>query len=309
MTIKLMAAATLLFAVTQAGVALAQSSTPAFQNNRSEASRQAGNNQANAELFYMLQQLQGDVRRLQGEVEEQRHQADRLKQQGRDRYIDLDQRVLKLTAAQQQAQVAASSAPAPSSVQAKDYRQPSAEENKAYNSIVDLIRNQKKYDQAITQIYEFLDTYPEGDLTVNAYYWLGEVYLVKPQLEQARQAFSIVDLIRNQKKYDQAITQIYEFLDTYPEGDLTVNAYYWLGEVYLVKPQLEQAKQAFSIVATRFADHRKAADSTYKLGITLDRLGEKEEAGRRMQTVVKNYPDSSAAKLAQSYLDGQSSGS
>jgi len=251
MTIKIMAAATLLFAATQAGVALAQSSTPAFQNNRSEASRQAGNNQANAELFYMLQQLQGDVRRLQGEVEEQRHQADRLKQQGRDRYIDLDQRVLKLTAAQQQAQVAASSAPAPSSVQAKDYRQPSAEENKAYNSIVDLIRNQKKYDQAITQIYEFLDTYPEGDLTVNAYYWLGEVYLVKPQLEQA--------------------------------------------------------KQAFSIVATRFADHRKAADSMYKLGVTLDRLGEKEEAGRRMQTVVKNYPDSSAAKLAQSYLDGQSS--
>ena len=251
MTIKLMAAATLLFAATQAGVALAQSSTPAFQNNRSEASRQAGNNQANAELFYMLQQLQGDVRRLQGEVEEQRHQADRLKQQGRDRYIDLDQRVLKLTAAQQQAQAAASSAPAPSSVQAKDYRQPSAEENKAYNSIVDLIRNQKKYDQAITQIYEFLDTYPEGDLTVNAYYWLGEVYLVKPQLEQA--------------------------------------------------------KQAFSIVATRFADHRKAADSMYKLGVTLDRLGEKEEAGQRMQTVVKNYPDSSAAKLAQSYLDGQSS--
>jgi tol-pal system protein YbgF len=254
MTIKLMAAATLLFAVTQAGVVLAQSSTPAFQNNTSEASRQAGNNQANAELFYMLQQLQGDVRRLQGEVEEQRHLVDRLKQQGRDRYVDLDQRILKLTAAQQQAQVAASAAPAPApaSVQTRDYRQPSAEESKAYNSIVDLIRNQKKYDQAITQIYEFLDTYPEGDLAVNAYYWLGEVYLVKPQLEQA--------------------------------------------------------KQAFSIVATRFADHRKAADSTYKLGVTLDRLGDKEEAGRRMQTVVKNYPDSSAAKLAQSYLDGQSSG-
>ena len=257
MTIKLMAAATFLFAVTQAGVVLAQSSTPAFQNNTSEASRQAGNNQASAELFYMLQQLQGDLRRLQGEMEEQRHLLDRLEQQSRDRYIDLDQRILKLTAAQQQAQVAASAAPAPATpapagLQAKDYRQPSAEESKAYNGIVDLIRNQKKYDQAITQIYEFLDTYPEGDLTVNAYYWLGEVYLVKPQLEQA--------------------------------------------------------KQAFSIVATRFADHRKAADSTYKLGVTLDRLGEKEEASRRMQTVVKNYPDSSAARLAQSYLDGQSSG-
>jgi tol-pal system protein YbgF len=250
-----MAAATLLFAVTQTGVVLAQSSTPVFQNNASEASRQAGNNQANSELFYMIQQLQGDVRRLQGEVEEQRHLVSRLEEQGRDRYIDLDQRILKLTAEQQQANAAAPvpATPAPAAVEARDYRQPSAEESKAYNSIVDLIRNQKKYDQAITQIYEFLDTYPEGDLTVNAYYWLGEVYLVKPQLEQA--------------------------------------------------------KQAFSIVATRFADHRKAADSTYKLGVTLDRLGDKEEAGRRMQTVIKNYPDSSAAKLAKSYLDGQSSGS
>ena len=260
MTKQLMAAAVLLFATTQTGVALAQSSTPTFQNNASAASRQAGGNQASAELFYMIQQLQGDLRRLQGEVEEQRHLINRLEEQGRDRYIDLDQRVLKLSAAQEQQARAATSAAAssaasaaPAGTKTKDYRQPSAEEREAYNTIVDLVRNQKKYDQAITSIYEFLDTYPEGDLTVNAYYWLGEVYLVKPQLEQA--------------------------------------------------------KQAFSIVATRFADHRKAPDSAYKLGVTLDKLGDSEEARRRMQSVVKNYPESGAAKLAQSFLNQQGSGS
>lgn len=254
MTKKLMAAAVLLFATTQTGVALAQSSTPSFQNNASAAGRQAGGSQANAELFYMIQQVESDLRRLRGEVEEQRHLINRLEEQGRDRYIDLDQRILKLSAAQESQAQAASTAAAkatasatPAGTKTKEYRQPSAEEREAYSAIVDLVRNQKKYDQAITRIYEFLDTYPEGDLTVNAYYWLGEVYLVKPQLEQAR--------------------------------------------------------QAFSIVATRFADHRKAPDSAYKLGVTLDKLGDTEEARRRMRSVVQSYPDSGAAKLAQSFLD------
>jgi len=235
------------------GQALAQSSTPAFQSSSSEAQRKASSNQATAELFYMIQQLQGEVRRLQGEVEEQRHQIDRLKEQGRDRYIDLDQRILDLSE-QVSAQPAASPAAATGSEaggegaqQTREYRQPEADERKAYQQIVDLIRKQKKYDEAISRLYEFIDKHPEGDLTVNAYYWLGEVYLVKPQLEQA--------------------------------------------------------KQAFTIVATRYPDHRKAPDSVYKLGVTLDRLGENEEAERRMKTVISDYPNSSAAELARKFLD------
>ena len=241
----LMATVVLPLAIGQAGVALAQSAQ--------DAQRNANNSQATAELFYMIQQLQGEVRRLQGEVEEQRHQIERLQQQGRDRYIDLDQRILDLSEkiASQPAPEASSPGSTASAPEARDYRQPSAEERKAYEQIQDLIRNQKKYDEAISRIYEFIDEYPEGDLTVNAYYWLGEVYLVKPQLEQA--------------------------------------------------------KQAFTIVATRFADHRKAPDAVYKLGVTHDRLGEKEQARRSMQTVIEDYPSSSAADLARKFLESRNS--
>lgn len=238
----LMAAVLLPLAFGQAGVALAQSA----QNTSP-----AGSSQATAELFYMIQQLQGEVRRLQGEVEEQRHLINRLQEQGRDRYIDLDQRILELSEklASQPAETAAASSPAAAGTapQMKEYRQPGADERQAYEKILDLIRNQKKYDEAITRIYEFIDKYPEGDLTVNAYYWLGEVYLVKPQLEQA--------------------------------------------------------KQAFTIVATRYADHRKAPDAVYKLGITQNRLGEKQDARRTMNKVLEDYPSSSAADLARRYLE------
>ena len=250
----LMAAVLIPLGLGLAGVTHAQSSTPAFQNNSSEAQRKAGNNQATAELFYMIQQLQREVRDLRGQVEEQQHQIGRLQQQGRDRYVDLDQRILELSkavesgaSAAQQPAAAGASADSGRLKPTRVYRSPEPEEQKTYNDIIDLIRNKKDYDTAITRLYEFVDTYPEGDLTVNAYYWLGEVYLAKPQLEQAR--------------------------------------------------------QAFTIVATRYSDHRKAPDAVYKLGVTLDRLGEKDEARRRMSSVVEQYPDSGAAELAQKYLD------
>lgn len=250
-----MATVALSLALVPVGGALAQSATPVFQDNASEARNQAGNSQANAELFYMIQQLQGEVRRLQGEVEEQRNLIDRITRQSRDRYIDLDQRILDLSERVSSGAGQSDAGPADTAAEAgemerpvaKVYRQPEADERKAYEQIQDLIHKEKKYDEAINRIYDFVDKYPEGDLSVNAYYWLGEVYLVKPQLEQA--------------------------------------------------------KQAFTIVATRYADHRKAPDAVYKLGVALDRLGEKAEAESRMQSVVRNYPESNAAKLAQKYLD------
>ncbi|MDX1633071.1 MAG: tol-pal system protein YbgF [Marinobacter sp.] len=237
-------------ALSLCGSALAQQSTPAFQTNQSEAQRKASGSQANAELFFMIEQLQGEVRRLQGEVEEQRYQLNRLAEQSKERYIDLDQRLLdvrKQVESQPEpepAQTAAAEAAA--KPEPKQYREPSEQERQAYQAIQKLIHEDKNYDAAIDALYEFISEYPEGDLTVNAYYWLGEVYLVKPQLEQA--------------------------------------------------------KQAFTIVATRYPDHRKAADAAYKLGITYDRLNDKDKARQQMRSVVEDYAGTKAAELAQAYL-------
>ncbi len=232
----------------------------AFVSAGGAMAQSSGNSsQANAELFYMIQQLQGEVRRLQGEVEEQKNQIDRLSKQSRDRYIDLDQRILKVSSELADRPASAQpnlegEDPAANSGQPKQttsYRQPSAEERKAYEAIQKLIREDKNYDAAINGLYDFIDQYDEGDLTVNAYYWLGEVYLVQDKLEQA--------------------------------------------------------KQAFTIVSTRFGDHRKAPDASYKLGVALGRQGNQAEAEARMNTVIRNYPNSNAASLARKFLSDQNS--
>ena len=236
------------------GSALAQSATPAFQNSQSEAQRNTSSNQGNVELFYMIEQLQREVRQLRGELEEQRHKVNQLSNQSKSRYIDLDQRILGLSEKMQEAPPPSAGGQSGGAAdtpvtrpESREYRAPSDDERKAYQAIQTLIHDDKSYDAAISGLYDFIGKYPEGDLLVNAYYWLGEVYLVKPQLEQA--------------------------------------------------------KQAFTIVASRYADHRKASDAIYKLGITLDKLGESGQAKTRMEEVVRNYPNSGAAKLAQKFLE------
>ncbi|MGP4845892.1 tol-pal system protein YbgF [Marinobacter sp. 1Y8] len=243
-------------ALSLCGSALAQSTVPAYQNAGSQAKKQSASSQGNSELFFMIEQLQREVRQLHGVVEEQKHKLERLTRQSKERYIDLDQRILELSRNQPAADSSGTPAggsaeqsgpeSAKGSTKIREYRAPSDKERAAYDEIQTLIREKKDYDGAIDRIYSFISEYPEGDLTVNAYYWLGEVYLVKPQLEQA--------------------------------------------------------KQAFSIVASRFGDHRKAPDALYKLGVTEDRLGDKAAARKTLESVSERYGDSNASKLASDYL-------
>lgn len=164
---QLMAAVIFPLALGQAGIALAQSSTSAYQGGASDVQRKANTNQATSELFYMIQQLQGEVRRLKGETEEQRHLIERLQNQGRDRYIDLDQRILdlseKVSAQPKASEVAGGeSGEDRSSAEIREYRQPKAEERKAYKAIQDLIHNQKNTIRPLASFMNLSTSTPKG---------------------------------------------------------------------------------------------------------------------------------------------------
>lgn len=243
-------------ALSLCGSALAQSTVSAYENSSSSARKSAGSNQANTELLLMIERLRRQVSDLQGDIEEQRHKLQQLTSQSRDRYIDLDQRLLELSRNQPETQAA-----------------DSGDESQGQNggeSGNDKVQKTREYRA--------------------------------PTAEEKADYDKIQTLIRQEKDYDAAIDRLYSFISKYPEGDFTVNAYYWLGEVYLAKSKLQQARQAFSIVATRYADHRKAADALYKLGVAEARLGNKGKAEELLKSVPEKFPGSNAAGLAEDYL-------
>lgn len=223
----------------------------------------------------MVEQLQQEVQTLRGIVEEQSHQIKLLKQQGRDRYRDLDQRLLQL---KQVPGSSSGSSSVPANVKANAVSSHTAikpvESGAVSSSTAGEVRG------------EPVATAPPIETA--------------PSAKQQRAYQQAYDLIK-QKKYDQAVDQLHSFIELYPNSDLTGNAYYWLGEVYLVMPKFEQARQAFTVVVGSFSTHRKAADAMFKLGVTYHRLDKLEDAKFYLAEVVKRYPESSAAKLAQEY--------
>lgn len=124
---------------------------------------------------------------------------------------------------------------------------------------------------------------------------------VVEETDEQKVAYQKAYNLVKEKNFPEAIDALHAYVENYPEGDLTGNAFYWLGEVYLVLPKLEQARQAFTIVVKTFPGHRKLADSIYKLAVTYDRLQKPAEAELYLKQVQEQFPNSTAAKLAQNY--------
>lgn len=221
---------------------------------------------ANSELFFMLEQLQTEVSSLRGLVEEQAFQIQQMKESDKSRYQDLDNRLLELTR-----KLEAGGASSGASASAPAYVPPS----------VVPVSDTAAVDASVV---------PMPPAAANA----------EPSEEQKREYQKAYSLIA-EKKFDEAIDRFHAYIEKYPEGELTGNAYYWLGEVYLVYPKLEQAKQAFLIVVRSFKGHRKESDALFKLAAVFDQLQDPVSSEKYLNEVQARFPDSTAAKLAKSY--------
>lgn len=159
---------------------------------------------AQGELFNQLQRMQDQLSQQQGTIEVLQNQVNQLKQEGLERYQDLDRRIgagvqpaatpdnsstggaPSAAAGGAAAGAAASQAPAASSEPGDP-----AKEKLYYDAAFDLIKA-KDFDKASQAFTAFLRKYPNSQYAGNAQYWLGEVNLAKGDLQAAGQAFAKV---------------------------------------------------------------------------------------------------------------------
>ncbi|HXG28375.1 MAG TPA: tol-pal system protein YbgF [Nevskiales bacterium] len=103
-------------------------------------------------------------------------------------------------------------------------------------------------------------------------------------------------------QYQQAAIAFEDFIRAYPSGELTANAYYWLGEAYYVNQDYANARQTFLKLGAKYPKSDKLPDAMLKLGYSYERLGDKKLAREVLQKLRQNYPDSRAAKQAEERL-------
>lgn len=207
----------------------------------------AGSQMAGSELgnlFLQVQQLQQEVMRLNGVVEEQAYELSTLKEQSLQRYMDLDKRLggSGQSATQVSGSTGSPSASATTPVpvsppvsgrgSSPGVAQPG--EADAYRASYALVER-RQFDQAIPAFQQFLQRYPDGRHAANAHYWLGELYLVKepPDLEASRQSFALL-------------------LSQYPDNSKAPDALYKLGKVQFLKGNREKAREYLDLVITQY---------------------------------------------------------
>lgn len=140
-------------------------------------------------LMLQVRDLEQQVAEQRGLVEELNYQIQILQQEQKERYVDLDQRLLNM---QQQLDMQAV-APAEREVSSSLSENAVSDEDilAEYNAARDLIRN-RDFPGAIRALSEFAQAHPNHELTPNAWYWLGEVHLVSREVSQAQAAFETV---------------------------------------------------------------------------------------------------------------------
>ena len=91
-----------------------------------------------------------------------------------------------------------------------------------------------------------------------------------------------------------------EFLAQHPTDPLAGSAQYWLGETYYAQNDYKRAAANFLQGYKKYPGSRRAPDSLLKLGISLNRLGQSEQACAAYAAVSAEYPKAvDARKRAQ----------
>jgi tol-pal system protein YbgF len=80
------------------------------------------------------------------------------------------------------------------------------------------------------------------------------------------------------------------FLDRHGDHPLASDAHYWLGETYFVQGDYKQAAQSFLKGYRGYPEGRKAPETLFKLGLSLQQLEQKPQACSTFAEVAKNYP-------------------
>lgn len=112
-------------------------------------------------------------------------------------------------------------------------------------------------------------------------------------------AFEIIQA----RRYPEAGRAFTAFLTAFPTSPLADNAQYWLAETYYAQADFQTALGEFKKVADNFPQSQKLPDALLKIGYCEDELDNDNAARAALQQVMRQYPDTTAARLASQRLE------
>ena len=98
------------------------------------------------------------------------------------------------------------------------------------------------------------------------------------------------------RQFADAETGFQSFVTKYPDHNLAGSAQFWLGETYYAQGDFRQAAKNFLAGYKNYPKSRRAPDSLLKLGISLNKLGQTQQACASFGALGGQYPNAVDAK-------------
>jgi tol-pal system protein YbgF len=233
------------------------------------------------EMMRRMEQLQAEVQKLTGKVDEQAYRIDELKKHQGTMYSDFDQRLQSIENKASGADQTVGENPAQSvdsggaEIQRGESPAPASESAPANQPA--LINESSQVDKQAPK--------PKPDVAAP---------VSGAEKEEYQQAYNE---LRNGHT-DQSIEQFNAYLNKYPTGVYANNAQYWLGEAYRVKRDNNAARKAFNDVIEKYPNGAKVPDALLKLGYLEVEQKNLAKAREYLTRVTAGYPNTPAARLA-----------
>jgi len=232
-------------------------------------------NRALLDMLELLESLKTEVNSLRGEIEVQTHTVEQLKQKQRELYTDIDRRLQRIES--NKATASSSSDLEVLDTSANDNsattETPSGEQGLVVETTSDLANNEEA---------------------------LVEEQVADPQKAEAvyQRAFKLL----KESRYDQAQKAFKDFLKDYPDTAFSDNAQYWLGETNYVMQKYDIAINEYQTLLNTFPNSKKVSHALLKIGYSYAELGNAADAKKTLTEVMKQYPGTTAARLADERL-------
>lgn len=206
--------------------ALAHDDRPSFTQSTSSSNQIA-------QLLNQIQELQQTVQELRGQIDNQNHTIETIKNQQLTLYKDLDQRLSAVKAPAEKIEAPKIDAP-PKEFKPSANRQNPAEEQIAYMAAYNFIEHHE-FKKASLALQEFIQKYPQSAYTPNAEYWLGEVLL-------------------QEKNYAAAMSHFENVVNNFPSSNKHAASLYKLGVSLAENGQLNDARTKYLALIQQYPD-------------------------------------------------------
>lgn len=254
----------------------------------------AQNNAAATEIRF--QEMENEIRRLTGQVEEQAYEIRRLSQELEAKTGDLEVRLNDLNGGRNLGGLPTNAieiyddgpregtaTPSQSYIQ-PDQAEANEQQGFQYNS-------NPNANRETTQTLGTLNRPQDG----------GAPSAADPATSAYETAYEFI----KQRDFGAAESAFASFINTYPNHPLVGNAQYWYGETFYVRGNYDRSARIFAEGYQKYPQGQKAASNLLKLGMSLKGMGKQEDACIAFRQLQKDYDNAPVPVLKRAETEMQ----